>query len=224
MNMRNLLLSLVAIVIALLITTLLPPQRAENDIKSFVRAQYLHGVPYEHAARFGKSVVPELLNMLKNPNERKWWSNIIFTLGVIGDERAVEPLISFVEQDNKGEVDSALLSSLLSVHIALGHIASQGNDRSLKYLEVSAQPDQWRSNPVPWKFASLSREEIGTALAKSAITGLGISAHPRAIGALKHMQTAADTPEECKPAVFEALKLTGEIKAKGRMAVFSRHQ
>ena len=223
MKVRNSLVLLVTGVVMLLIITLPHSNSAQGDIKAFVRVQYHHGVPYDRAVQFDQSVVPTLLAMLKDPNEKKWWGNIIYTLGVIGDERAVDPLINFLDRDIQGEVNSSLLSALLSVPTALGHIAGKGSDQALNYLIASAKPQTRRTKTMPWRFGQLSDEKLYPALMKASIIGLGISAQPRAMQVLEQMHTGTDTPQDIRPAVAEAVKLSGEIKSKGRMEVFGKH-
>jgi HEAT repeat protein len=162
--------------------------------------------------------------MLKDPKEQQWWANIIATLGIIGDERAVDSLTQFLERDMSGEVDTALLGAVLATYRALGHIASKGSDKALDYLIANAKSDAWRGRVVPWRTPTLAGDQLQLVLMKAAIVGLGISAQPRAIQSLKEMQTAGDTPVGNKAAVLDALQLTEEIQAKGRMGVFSQYR
>ena len=220
-NARSL---LSGMIIAFLVITASGSQGAAMDIKTFVRAEYEHGIPYGEAAQFEGSVTPTLLNMLKDPQEKKWWGNIIATLGIIGDERAVAPLIDFLEHDIRGEVDPDLWGALLAVPQALGHIAARGDDKALNYLVANTTGKAWQTKRLPWTFQGRSGEKLYTPLIKSVIISLGISSQPRAIQVLEQMQIAPDTPEEAKSAVSGALKLADEIKTKGRMGVFGhRH-
>jgi len=68
------------------------------DIEEFVRQFYIHGVPYAEASKYDASVVPALLEMLQETKEQEHWSNIVVTLGMIGDDSAMEPMIAFVER------------------------------------------------------------------------------------------------------------------------------
>lgn len=66
----------------------------ETDISNFARQVYIEGVPYEEVIRFDPATsVPVLLEMLTDANEDEYWTNIVITLGMLGDERAVDPLI-----------------------------------------------------------------------------------------------------------------------------------
>jgi len=69
------------------------------DVKEFVRRIFIEGVPYEEARKYGPTDVPTLLKMLADPKEEAYRTNIVVTLGIIGDERAVDPLIAFLGQD-----------------------------------------------------------------------------------------------------------------------------
>jgi len=98
------------------------------DIKEFVRKVYIHGVPYEKASKYDASMAPTLLKMLKDPREQDHWSNIVITLGMIGDESAVEPMIQFIE---KRKVQRSGM-------MGLGYLVNKsGNQRALEYLIAS---------------------------------------------------------------------------------------
>lgn len=222
MDAKSGLILLIAAGFILLVTISSYTQHTPDDIKAFVRTDYEHGIPYDQSVKFDKTVVPTLLEMLKDPREQNWWGNIIATLGVIGDARAVNPLISFLERDVRGEVDPRLLSALLSVPTALGHIAAKGNDQAIDYLIANSRSATLRAKKIPWKFGALSGDQLQMPLMKASILGLGISAQPRAMQALEQMQAAPDT-EATKQTVSEALNLAAEIKSKSRMQVFSKH-
>ncbi len=196
------------------------PNEAKLDIKQFVRATYHHGVPYDQASRFGAEVVPILLEMLKDPNEKQSWSNIIYTLGIIGNERAVGPLIRFLESDVHGDVDLTHLNALLSVQPALGHIAAKGSVEALEYLLSASRPERWRVKGIPWRSPNMSGEALYDPLAKSAIIGLGISAQPNAIGELRVMHREYGISETIRVAASEALQMAEQIRQQGRERFF----
>jgi len=70
-------------------------------IEEFVQRVYIHSVPYAEASKYDASEVPSLLKMLQSPGEQEHWSNIVATLGIIGDERAVEPVIAFIYREKQ---------------------------------------------------------------------------------------------------------------------------
>src|SRR5947209_20130203 len=69
----------------------------ETDVAAFVHR--IGPVSYEVASKFGDKDVDTLVGMLKDKNERMWWTNIATALGYAGNPRAVDPLIEFVKGD-----------------------------------------------------------------------------------------------------------------------------
>jgi hypothetical protein len=197
-------------------------QAAETDVRAFVHTRYRHGIPYDQAVRFGPSNVPILLEMLRDPAERDFYPNIIWTLGVIGDGRATDPLINFLERDIQGEIDPVLIRALMTVPMALGHIAAKGNTNALNYLVSRAGADAWRNRKLPWKAQGRSGEQVyGTDLIDGSIMALGISARPEAIRALKDLEARPGVHEALRATAKEAMKLARRISSNGRSKVFA---
>jgi hypothetical protein len=118
------------------------------DIRDFVRQVFIHGVPYEEATKYDSSVVPTLLDMLNDPAEEAYWPNIVVVLGMIGDERAVDPLISFIEADDQGDLSREHYAAKTSALMALGYLIDKsGNQKALDYLIDSLAPDTWVAQP-----------------------------------------------------------------------------
>jgi len=89
-------------------------------IKEFVRQFYIYGVPYERASRYDASVAPTLLEMLKDPREQDHWSNIVVTLGMIGDKSTVEPMIAFIESSREGTLNRSQRRAKTAAIISFG--------------------------------------------------------------------------------------------------------
>ena len=69
-----------------------------RDGRAGLRAAGLHPRdPHEEARRYDALAVPVLLAMLRDPMEEEFWVNVAVLLGSIGDERAVEPMISLIQ-------------------------------------------------------------------------------------------------------------------------------
>jgi hypothetical protein len=92
------------------------------DIRNFVRQFFLHGVPYETSLGYGSQVVPTLLDMLADPHEEQAWPNIVIVLGMLGDERAVTPLILLIEQNAEGELDYFQYDAKTNAIFGLGYL------------------------------------------------------------------------------------------------------
>ncbi|MGH8604892.1 MAG: hypothetical protein ACREXR_19535, partial [Gammaproteobacteria bacterium] len=95
------------------------------DIRGFVRRLFIHGIPYEETIRYGAQVVPTLLDMLADPKEEQAWPNIVIVLGMLGDERAVIPLISLIEQSGEGEINYVRYEAKKNAILGLGYLVNK---------------------------------------------------------------------------------------------------
>jgi hypothetical protein len=209
--------------IASIIMLLTGVQAEQIDVRAFVHTQYRHGVPYDDAIRFDASNVPILVKMLQDSAEKDSYPNIIATLGLIGDERATDPLINFLERDTQGEVDGVLIRALTAVPMALGHIAAKGSTNALNYLVSRADPEAWRNKKLPWRSQGRSGEQVfGNALIDGSIMALGISTRPEAMQALRELEAKPGVHEALKAKATGAVKLAERIKVDGRSKVFGK--
>jgi hypothetical protein len=193
------------------------------DIKNFVRQVFIHGVPYEEANKYDTSVVPTLLKMLEDPTEEAHWANIAVVLEIIGDERAVDPLIAFIEKGVEGKMSRYRYIAKTSALMGLGYLINKtGNEKALNYLKQSLAPETWKARRItgisPFQ---VSMDERNRDLSKYAILGLALSGHPSAAEALRSLQKPADTEAkrafqaQMSDVVSEALKTNEEIAREG---------
>jgi hypothetical protein len=165
------------------------------DVRDFVHQTFIHGVSFEDASRYGTSAVPTLLAMLRDPAEEQYWPNIVVVLGMIGDEQAVEPLISFIQNGDQARLSSAHYRAKTSALMSLGYIINKtGNQRALNYLRESASPETWAAKSVagtaPFQ-ASTTERNID--FSKHAILGLALSGRPEAAEILRTLQQPTGT-------------------------------
>ena len=174
-------------------TNITSAEAPSMDIEQFVRQTFIHGIPYEEATKYAPSVVSELLNMLADPDEEAHWTNIIVTLGMLGDERAVDPLIAFLTK-GEGELSQTRFRAKTSALMALGYLTNKTkNEKALTFLKESLNPDVWERRGVTW--ASPYHENIkdrNLHLSKMAILGLALSAQPSAAESLRSLQKPAE--------------------------------
>jgi len=182
----------VAISLALLLAALAAPAVGqENDLRSFVDRVYIHGVPYEQASRFApETAVPALLAMLADPAEEQHWPNIVVTLGMIGDERAVEPLLDFLQQDVEAPLSHDHYIAKSSVVMALGYVINKsGSRRALSFLIESTDPEVWNHRQMRWTSPYHRTEaERDRQLTTMSLLGLGLSGDPTAADVLRSLQ------------------------------------
>jgi hypothetical protein len=212
---------------AFLVQAIMFQQRdpSPTDVRDFVRQVFIHGVPYEEASKYDPSVVPTLLDMLNDPAEQAHWANIVAVLGMIGDERAVDPLIAFIEADFEGGLSRDQYAAKTSALMALGYLINKtGNQKALDYLKDSLAPETWAARDIagipPFQASTTERNwDFG----KHAILGLALSGHPQAALALRSLQQPAATETrrafqaQVSDLVSEALKEHQRITRQGLM-------
>jgi hypothetical protein len=217
--MRIPLMVLAGAAVALLATA--QPVRAQDrlpDIETFVRLAYVHGVPFEMARAYGPEAVPRLVGFLENPVFEPHWVNVVYTLGYIGDERALEPLIAFLERQ-RGEITPQAFRAVLGVMPALGHLAREGSDRALEVLSEFLQTGQIDGDDPGFSYAIYVEEALVEVLGRLTIQGLGISGRPEALDLLTTLQSA-DLRPDWEDNVDEALVLNRRVAREGAARVF----
>jgi hypothetical protein len=159
----------------------------------------------EVAALLNSEAVPELVAMLRS--EEPYWGTVVDMLVVVGDERAVDALIGFVEHP----VAVAGLSNLSLYEdarkraiVGLGDLVRRtGSESALRYLIDGLTPNTWKKRNVrgvaQWTkaFEKYDLEEYESLLAEYAIYGLAHSGDPRAGKALRALQQSP-TPEQTR--------------------------
>lgn len=202
---------------------------ATMNVQEFVHQVFIEGVPYAGVAQYGSDDVPTLLAMLNEPQEKAHWSNIVVTLGIIGDDRAVDPLINFL--DGNGEMasrdDFAARSSAL---MSLGYLINKSkNEKALAYLKGHMTPKGWRgSKMVTAGTLQASQDARSQQLSTLAILGLALSGDPLAKEALESLQKGMRTGEptafarQMDSTVTEALKAHEIIAKEGLPAYYQK--
>lgn len=184
-----------------------------------VQRIHIHGVPYESARALGPAAVPELLALMGDPEFDRFRTNIVTTLGFIGDPSAVAPLIEFVREP-RGEVSVHTFRAVLVTFQALGHLAQSGDARALEFLIAWSNEAHWRSTDLSFSYRAYRDERLGEVLGRMSIQGLGISGRPEAYRALRDL-ARGDLRVDWHDNVGEAMELNGRVAVEGARAVFS---
>ena len=167
-------------------------------IDDFVKQRFITGVPYENANKYGAKHVPGLLLMLSDSSNISYWPNIVVTLGIIGDERAVTPIINLIKQDQTGVLSRELYNTKTSAIMALGYLVNKnGNQEALNFLKGCLTPHAWDESQPNWKSPyQAARADRNMQLSSIAILGLTLSGHAEAIEALKSLKEPKESAEE----------------------------
>ena len=161
--------------------------RQPSDVRDFVRAIHVHGVPYHQAVALGPAAAPTLRAMLSDSAEQRHWSNIATTLGMIGRAGDADTLIAFI-QSGATRLPPHLYTAKSSALISLGYIANKSQSPSaLAFLLDGLDPSAWTSR-VRWESPfHKSAADRDIQLSKLALLGAALSAKPtaaQAIGAI----------------------------------------
>jgi hypothetical protein len=201
------------------------PEPAAMDPLAFVATEYIHGVPYTEARALGARAAPVLIKALGDPAFGQWRSNIVVTLGFLGDPGAVDPLMGFLEK-TAGEVDDVTFDALLDVPTALGDIARLSGDPKgdlVLYLQQGAQPPLWQKRNIRWFTPPYEGERLHRELASRSIAGLGRVASGRSIEILTGLVDSLAEPA-LKRRAADALELSKRIRNEGPAAAFMPRQ
>jgi hypothetical protein len=201
-----------------------------SSVEEFVHKVYVHGVPYEPASKFPSSDVPQLLRMLADPNEQPYWSNIVATLGAIGDVRAAKPLIDFLT-GGTGNLSEEHFKAKTAVLMSLGYLINKSRDpQSLDFLLRSLNPNVWAER-IKWRAPfpeGVANQRIH--LTALSIWGLALSGTTEAGEALRALKRPARTASErrVKAALInvidEALALHEKVVRLGLIEMYKQLQ
>lgn len=192
------------------------------DIKKFVRLRFIHGVPYELAVKYSSEDVPKLVAMLKDRSEEPYWANIVTVLGIIGDERAFDAMVEFIERDRE-DISAAHYRAKTVAVMSLGYLINKtGNKKAIDYLRRGVEPEIWATrlgSNITLYHSNIA--ERNNDLAKYAILGLALSGNSEAARALQSLQGRTSIKAQQKfriqisNLVAEALKEHKKITRQG---------
>jgi HEAT repeat protein len=125
-------------------------QAAPPDIRDYVRFQPFERDAYrELSTSYDASATPALISMLDSEAEETNWEKAAYALGAIGDQRAVEALIAFVEKPRPSRTSKADVDARSGAIQSLGFLVNRtGNERALTYLIDGLTPEVWRERNI----------------------------------------------------------------------------
>jgi hypothetical protein len=219
------------LILAAMVSSCASPSATQTQtpmtVQEFVRQIYVEGLPYEEAARYGPEAVPALEQMLSDAAEQVYWPNIVITLGAIGDERAVDRLLQFVNPPGERQLSDNEFRAVTSAIIALGYAVNRtGNQKALAFLRESVDPSVWAQRSR-WKSPFHASDEARNfQLSTSAILALGLTGNASAADTLRSLQAqpaseaARRFQAQATDAIAEALKANQAISSGGLAAYY----
>ena len=207
-----------------------PPEQAV-DIRNFVRQVFIEGIPYQEVVRYDAvTAVPILLDMLADPAEVEYWPNIVVTLGMLGDERAVDRMIQLLVEDAAGPLVRRDYTAKTRVVMSLGYIVNKsGSQKALDFLISGVDPNSWTQRGVRWVSPYHATEmDRNRHLSTLAIIGLGLSGNPVAEKVLLSLRQPGTTSidrqflSQVDDVVQEALRAHQTIAKEGLSGYYKR--
>ena len=199
------------------------------DVRDFVTQYWVEGVPWELASQYGEQDARILLDWLVNEPEKheEFLTQIVATLGHIGSEIAVQPLIDFVQGPGAGR---AVFNAKNTALLRLGDLANRsGSQVALDFLaRVAGEMDVARALAAPQ--ASLDAamaakaqgvvapglETLAAELAVSATFGLALAGKAQSQRAVEALKADPNAFASVNQAAQEAAQIAATVRAKGR--------
>jgi hypothetical protein len=181
---------------------------SKPTIEEFVHRDYVEGIPFDLASSYGHEDAKKLIAMLDDAEQKSYLTNIVVTLGMIGDPIAVQPLRTFIEKGD-GRVDPQTIRAKSSALVAMGYIVNKQNDQeAFAYLVQGLSPKNWNDKNLKWNIADArSPEQKSINLAKASALGLGIAGTPDAATALTSAEFSIQSVDPAaQPGITQVIK------------------
>jgi hypothetical protein len=199
-------------------------------IKEFVSQIYFEGLPLAEAATYGEEDVDVLLSMLNDPSQTQYHENIVLTLGMIGSQRATDPLISYINTPSPGPISRPAYKGKVGAIVALGYLVNRsGDEKALSYLLESVSPNSWKQrNLRKLSKPGMTETQTGQDLSKYAIIALGLSGHPKASEQLRQLRDRkgavieGEFQEKMNNVIIESLQINEKISREGLLKYYKR--
>ncbi len=134
------------------------------SIKDFVHQRFLHGVPFKEASAYPQTATTELLDMLVEPTEEAYYSNIILTICMIGDAGAVDDLIAFFNK-GEGKLNMSVYNAKKAVLMGLGYIVNKsGSEKALRFLLEAVKPEYWAKRKIHGRRHTIYQKKVFTSI------------------------------------------------------------
>ncbi|MEO0474032.1 MAG: hypothetical protein AAF206_30765 [Bacteroidota bacterium] len=145
------------------------------ELRQLIERQYDHGIDPEIARSFGKTYLPQLYGMMADSAYQAYLTNIVSTIGMIGEPEAFGPLEAYFINLSGPVSYPAFVSSLTNMQ-AMGYLAKNGSCEALNFLITWADVDQWQqAEELDFSYQNMSRRQMADVLGRVAIQALAYS-------------------------------------------------
>jgi hypothetical protein len=206
-------------------------------VDEFVSQIYFEGLPLDEAAGYGDDSVDMLIAILRDPSRVEYHENAALTLGMIGSERAVEPLMAYIQNrlepatapSREGQTSRAAYKGRVGAIVALGYIVYRsGSKTALNFLKDNASPQTVKLLGID---DGRSNEAKNQDLTKYFLLSLGLSGNIEAAEHLKalpqHMTDVSQAPPsntKVDEVVAKSLQLHDQIAREGLLKYYKSEQ
>jgi hypothetical protein len=157
--------------------------------------------------------------LLSDPSREPYWSNIVVTIGAIGDPSGAEVLNRFLKGLD-GEVSVGTFRAALLTMPALGHLARGGSSAALATLSQHVRADGWSREGLRFSYKRYRGDALGEVLGRMAVQGLGFVPSDAARSILQGIRKSGRMRADWVDNVSEALAMSLRIQKEGADRVF----
>ena len=203
-----------------------------KDVREFVSQHWIQGIPYEAASQYTEADAKLLVEWLVGEpgQHEEFLPEIVTTLGFIGSELAVQPLIDFVQGVRASR---AVFNAKNAALIHLGDLVNKsGSQLALDFVTKVATDVEWaKTLAVPRAAVAAAEssvagvdapqaEDLAAELAVSATFGLALSGTAAAEQTLAQLAGGTHAFSAVKEAAAEALALSQAVRAQGQQGYY----
>lgn len=189
-------------------------------VEKFVQQAFPHGVPISEAKGYDLADSARLLGLLKLQDNLAVHSNILETIGHIGDPAATRMVVDYIHR-GQGEISDEAFRVKSNAFLSLGYMVNKtGNPVALNYLVKSLDVDTWQARKLHWRVAFLPDDvSRDLQLIRQSAVGLTLSGYPQAAIAMQQHLSPGYDDGEFAPAtnemLLQMLRANKEIGNKG---------
>jgi len=182
--------------------------------EALVRTRYYEGMPFDAPQRLESVGIERLAEMLDDPGDEKYRSNIVMALGLSRHPEAFAVLEEYARRRPRGRVSREVMNARLSLPVALGHL-SRFDARAYALLEQRVRDH----DQISWSQKRFSSDRLREMLYQTRIQAIGVSGK---VEGIQFIQSLIPHTQDHKRRniMHDALDLSDRVRSIGAMRVF----